>query len=72
MAGSYHHCVDPSGRLYPNDGENDDMLDHLGDAREAIEEMYWAIQWLAHGNRDVIEAAIRGGHELQRKEASRG
>lgn len=43
MAGSYKHCVDEQGRFT---GVN--LLDDLGDAYEALEEMYGMIWWLAY------------------------
>ncbi len=42
MAGSYKHCVDDKGRF-----RGVDLLDHLGDAYEALEEMYGMIWYLA-------------------------
>lgn len=44
MAGSYKHVTAPDGQLLPR-GRT--LLDHLGDAHEALEEMYGAIWWLA-------------------------
>lgn len=52
MAGSYKHCVDENGRL-----RIEPLLDNLGDASEAIEEMYYMIQILAVDNPVVVEEA---------------
>lgn len=43
MAGSYKHCVDERGRF-----QGVPLLDHLGDAYEALEEMYGMIWYLAY------------------------
>lgn len=49
MAGSYSHCVEDDGSLIkPEDFPN--MIENLGDAYEAIEEMYWMIHYLAAGD----------------------
>jgi hypothetical protein len=46
MAGSYSHCVDDAGRL--RDPEPfADMIENLGDAYEATEELYGMVWWLA-------------------------
>lgn len=42
MAGSYKHCVNDDGSF-----RGVDLLDHLGDAHEALEEMYGMIWYLA-------------------------
>lgn len=42
MAGSFNHVVDKQGVLRKNS-----LLDHMGDAAEAIEEMYGMIWYLA-------------------------
>jgi lipopolysaccharide biosynthesis regulator YciM len=49
MAGSYSHCVDDKGNLLSNDEMmiSGAMIENLGDAYEAIEEMYGMIWWLA-------------------------
>lgn len=45
MAGSYNHVTDENGQLR---GESfTDMIENLGDAYEAIEEMYGMIWFLA-------------------------
>lgn len=53
MAGSYNHCVDSlTGEFIGTE-----LLDHLGDAYEALEEMYGMIWFLAKGNTDLVEEA---------------
>lgn len=47
MAGSYQHCVTDAGELRQPDGTFNDMIENLGDAYEAIEEMYGMIWLLA-------------------------
>lgn len=49
MAGSYNHCVDEHGRLLSNSDMmiTGAMIENLGDAYEAIEEMYGMIWFLA-------------------------
>ena len=52
MAGSYRHVTDTGA--FRGIG----LLDHLGDAAEALEEMHAMIGWLAHGDRALIAQAI--------------
>jgi hypothetical protein len=52
MAGSYQHCIDESGQLL-----EEPLLDHMGDAREAIEHMHYMIQVLSEGDGARIKAA---------------
>jgi len=47
MAGSYNHIVTDDGNLISNE-EFPNMIENLGDAYEAIEEMYGMIWWLAN------------------------
>lgn len=49
MAGSYNHCVDDNGHLLSNDEMmiSGAMIENLGDAYEAIEEMFGMIWFLA-------------------------
>ena len=57
MAGSYKHVVDDRGLLRrPEDFA--DMIENLGDAYEAIEEMYGMIWLLAGGEAAKVEAAL--------------
>lgn len=57
MAGSFNHCVDyVDGKLIlrnPITGS----LDHLGDASEAIEEMFHMIMHLSQGDLKKIKEA---------------
>lgn len=50
MAGSYNHCVTRNGNLMSNDRMmiSGAMIENLGDAYEAIEEMFGMIWWLAY------------------------
>jgi len=52
MAGSYKHVVDEGGAF-----AGTTLLDHLGDAHEALEEMYGMIWFLANGDREAVERA---------------
>lgn len=49
MAGSYNHCIDANGHLLSNDEMmiSGAMIENLGDAYEAIEELYGMIWFLA-------------------------
>ena len=54
MAGSYRHITEDDGSL---SGPEDHRLDNLGDAYEAIEEMYGMIWWLADGDPKRVNQA---------------
>lgn len=54
MAGSYNHCVNKDGTL---DLPRLSRIENLGDAKEAIEEMYGMIWFLATGRTDAVEIA---------------
>jgi len=55
MAGSYQHCTNADGSFI---GERfATMIENLGDAHEACEEMHWMINFLAGGDRLKIERA---------------
>lgn len=56
MAGSYKHCVTDAG-LLRTDESFTNMINNLGDAWEALEEMYGMIWLLAGGNRHLVEDA---------------
>jgi hypothetical protein len=56
MAGSYAHVVDKRGRLL-NNRNLVQMIENLGDAYEAIEEMYGMIWYLAGGDEVKVEQA---------------
>jgi hypothetical protein len=50
MAGSYRHVTNDDGSFR---GTN--LLDHMGDAYEALDECHRMIRWLARGNASLIE-----------------
>lgn len=52
MAGSYSHITNDDGTF-----RGADLLDHLGDAYEALEECYGMIWYLADGDADRVEEA---------------
>lgn len=56
MAGSYGHVVNDAGALLEFKPFTD-MIENLGDAYEAVEEMYWMIHYLAAGDpAKILEA----------------
>lgn len=55
MAGSYSHCIDKEFNVRENPCE---LLDHLGDASEAIEEMVFMIKYLANNDPKKIWEAL--------------
>ena len=60
MAGSYSHIIDENGDLITNETYGEDftgMIENLGDAYEAIEEMYDMIEFLSDGNKEKIYQA---------------
>jgi hypothetical protein len=61
MAGSYKHVVDSNGEF-----RGVDLIDNLGDAYEALEEMYDMIQYLSRGDKHAIYEAWRIGHVAKR------
>lgn len=52
MAGSYKHIVDNN-----NNFKGVDLLDHMGDAHEALEECWHIIDILSEGDRGKINEA---------------
>lgn len=52
MAGSYNHIIDNSGDILDNE-KFVDMIENLGDAYEACEELYGMIWWMAHMVQDA-------------------
>jgi hypothetical protein len=52
MAGSYKHIVDENGAF-----RGVELLDHLGDAYEALQECYGMIMFLAFGDLKRVEQA---------------
>lgn len=61
MAGSYRHVVNDKGEF-----RGTDLIDNLGDAYEALEEMYDMIQHLTGGDRQKMFEAWRDGHIRKR------
>lgn len=59
MAGSYKHVVTKTGKLRSNESLIQ-MIENLGDAYEAIEEMYGMIWYLADGDAEAVERARLG------------
>ena len=57
MTGGYRHIVNEDGSF-----RGVDLLDHLGDAYEALEECYEMIQYLNDGNKTKIYKAWRDGY----------
>ena len=62
MAGSYNHVTDNEGRFLDNNSFVQ-MIENLGDAYEAVEEMYGMIWFLANGDGWQVELARRGWQE---------
>jgi hypothetical protein len=62
MAGSYKHVIGDDGEFIGTD-----LIDNLGDAYEALEEMYDMIEYLTRGDRVKIHEAWRNGHYVKRK-----
>lgn len=60
MAGSFRHVTTKKGKLRKPDKS---LLDHMGDANEAIEEMYGMIIYLAQYG---APGASRTGDDLRR------
>jgi hypothetical protein len=56
MAGSYNHVTNDRGGLRDNESFVN-HIENLGDAYEAIEEMYGMIWWLAQGDTERIADA---------------
>lgn len=53
MAGSYDHCVAKDGQLLRSE-DFADMIENLGDAFEAVEEMYGMIWLMADGDQSIV------------------
>jgi hypothetical protein len=78
MAGSYNHITTEQGNLVSNETFVE-MIENLGDAYEAVEEMYGMIWWLAHsGGADpvaTVETArenYQDGLQLARETPNKG
>lgn len=58
MAGSYHHCIKVhKDGTYSFRGV--ELLDHLGDAHEALQEMFDVIEVLSGGDKQRILDALK-------------
>lgn len=64
MAGSYKHVIDDNGKLRSNE-DFINYIENLGDAYEAIEEMYYIIQYLSGNDTDSINEALEWFYEKQ-------
>ncbi len=67
MAGSYKHCCKDDGSF--NDDDFTSMIENLGDAWEACEEMHWMINYLASGEQNRIEEALDAYYASKRSES---
>ena len=57
MAGSYRHCTTKDNATAPD--FTFELIDNMGDAYEACEEMWHVIQVLAGGDQTEIERCVR-------------
>lgn len=71
MAGSYKHVVDEKGRLRDNESFVN-QIENLGDAYEAVEEMYGMIWWLALSVSGYEELPVARRIELARQNYKNG
>lgn len=69
MAGSYQHCIDDNGKFREDDFT--DMIENLGDAYEACEEMVFMINFLAEGDRKRIQVAEVAFRNEKRREKNK-
>ena len=69
MAGSYNHIVDHEGKLISNH-VFPCMIENLGDAYEAIEEMWHMIDILSNGDKQLIEKTKEEMYDRFRKRYS--
>ncbi len=63
MAGSFDHCDKDDGTFCF------DLIENMGDAHEACEEMHWLVRRLANGDDRVIEKALEHFYAMSRGEA---
>jgi hypothetical protein len=68
MAGSYKHCVTDDGKFLAEDF--DGMIENLGDAYEACEEMVFMIDFLANGDRSRIDEASEAFYASKRRKGA--
>jgi hypothetical protein len=72
MAGSYAHVTDKNGRFRSDFADFTGMIENLGDAYEACEEMHWMIRFLAGDDEATIDAAHAAGVKTKFKEVTPG
>lgn len=65
MAGSYEHCCNDDGSYIG--GGFTGMIENLGDAEEACEEMHWMINYLAGGDKEKIKRASDAFYAYKRR-----
>jgi len=63
MAGSYKHVTTNSGHLRSDTFA--DMIENLGDAFEAVEELYGMVWWLAATSGDPVAAIEQARQEYK-------
>lgn len=63
MAGSYNHCVTEDNRY-----RGVDLLENMGDMREAVDEMFFIIRHLAGSNIHTIKEASDAYYKCMRGE----
>ncbi len=67
MAGSYNHCVTNKGNLRSNESLVQ-MIENLGDAYEAIEELFGMIWWLAaQSEQPRLIVGVEAANEIKAK-----
>lgn len=64
MAGSFEHVDDDGGFRF-------DLIENMGDAHEACEEMHWLIHFLAEYSRPRIDEALEA-YYAQARASGRG
>lgn len=64
MAGSYGHCCKDDGSFWF------DLIENLGDAYEACEQMHWMINHLTNGDQRLIKLTVEAYYESKAKEAA--
>ena len=60
MAGSYRHCRNRKRFWF-------DLIENMGDAHEACQQMFWMIRYLSDGDEKKIKAAEAAYYKLCRK-----
>lgn len=64
VAGSYKHCITDDGKFVGEGFEG--MIENLGDAYEACEEMVFMINFLANEDKQKIEEALQAFYRRSR------